>query len=85
MTTVDTDPPGELREFAFTKIANVLGPDRARALLRRLVDDPGHELRTPNDLLRLSERMAQLGGFEGAVGAMLGVAAVVRGATPGGE
>ena len=33
-------------------------------------------------MLRLSEVMSKLPGFEGAVGAMLGVAAVMRGATP---
>ena len=40
----------------------------------------GYQLRSAEDLVRLSEAMIPLGGFEGAVGAMLGVSAVLRGA-----
>ena len=72
----------ELRRFALGKMANVLGPERARQLLDRLLAELGVELTTPQELLLLSERMTQLGGFEAAVGAMLGVAAVLRGAAP---
>ena len=79
----DKDSSTELRRFALSKMANILGPDRARPLLDRLLDELAIELRTPQELLQLSERMSQLGGFEAAVGAMLGVAAVLRGATPG--
>lgn len=71
----------ELQRLAFAKMANVLGPERARTLLERQLEDLKLELRTPQDLMRLSEAMTQLGGIEGAVGAMLGVAAVLRGAT----
>ena len=72
----------ELHRFALTKMSSILGPERARQLLDRLLDELGIELVTPQELLLLSERMSQLGGFEAAVGAMLGVAAVLRGATP---
>lgn|GEM_PF-995388 len=78
----DKDPASELRRFALGKMSNILGPDRARVLLNRLIDELGIALETPQELLQLSERMSQLGGFEAAVGAMLGVAAVLRGATP---
>lgn len=71
----------DLQRFALAKMANVLGPERAHQMLARLLSELQMELRTPQDLLRLSERMTTMGGFEGAVGAMLGVAAVLRGAT----
>lgn len=76
------DGPNELYDFALGKAARVLGPDRARRLIEGLLDELGIELRTPQDLIVLSERMSRLGGFEGAVGAMLGVAATLRGGTP---
>jgi hypothetical protein len=75
-------PTGELYDFAFAKTAKVLGAERARRLIDPLLHKLGIELRTPQDLMLLSEEMSRLGGFEGAVGAMIGVAAVLRGATP---
>lgn len=72
----------ELYELAMHKAAAVLGCDRARRVIDRLLRDLGVELHAPRDLLALSEAMTQLGGFEGAVGAMLGVVAVMRGASP---
>ena len=82
MKVDDKHAATELRRFALAKMANILGPERARQLLDRLLEELAIELRTPQELLHLSERMSQLGGFEAAVGAMLGVAAVLRGATP---
>ena len=82
MSPVASETTGDLRTYAFNRIANVLGPERAEQLLMRLVDAVGESLDSPQDLMRLSERMTQLGGFEAAVGAMLGVAAVMRGASP---
>ena len=73
---------GELRQLALDKMSAVLGPDRARRLMQQILDRLEFELRTPHDLMRFAEEMTALGGFEGAVGAMLGVVAVVRGATP---
>lgn len=81
----ETQETGELHAFALAKMSRVLGPDRARQLLARLLAQLELELRTPADLLRLSEAMTPLGGFEAAVGAMLGVAAVLRGAAPAAE
>jgi hypothetical protein len=70
----------DLRSVAFVKISRVLGTERAEMLLERLLGELGHGLQTPNDLARLAEEMSRLPGFEGAVGAMLGVEAVLRGA-----
>ena len=75
-------PEGELHQLALDKMSAVLGPTRARHLMERILGRLGIELRTPRDLMRFAEELTALGGFEGAVGAMLGVVAVVRGATP---
>lgn len=82
MTVGDAPSASEIHEFALAKMTKVLGADRARQLMDRLLEQLDLELRAPGDLARLSEAMSELGGFEGAVGAMLGVAAVLRGATP---
>lgn len=76
------DDAGDLHGFALAKMEKVLGPDRARQVLARTLEEHALALRTPEDLLTLSEVMTSYGGFEAAVGAMLGVAAVLRGATP---
>lgn len=60
----------------------VLGAARARQLLTQLRAELLLELRTPQDLYTLAQRMAGMESFEGAVGSMLSVAAVMRGATP---
>jgi len=75
-------PDGELHQLALDKMSAVLGPIRARHLMARILERLDLELRTPRDLMRFAEELTTLGGFEGAVGAMLGVVAVVRGATP---
>lgn len=80
MGAAEPDVSSEVQRIAFDKTTAVLGAERARQLLTRLMTQHEIELRTPQDLLRLSEVMIALGGFEGAVGAMLGVAAVIRGA-----
>jgi len=82
MTAPNADGGSELERLALEKMAAVLGRVRATQLMRGLLDDLHIELRTPQDLLDFSEALARMGGFEGAVGAMLGVTAVLRGATP---
>jgi len=72
----------EIHQLALAKMSTVLGQDRALKLMERLLRELGIALQTPQDLFLLSERMSRLGGFEGALGAMLGVAAILRGATP---
>lgn len=81
-TAQHAEASGELHRLAFEKMAAVLGAERARQLQQSILDDLGIELRTPQDLLRFSEALSRFGGFEGAVGAMLGVTAVMRGAGP---
>lgn len=75
----------ELHELALRKAAAVLGPDRASRLIARILCELEIQLESARDLLVLSEAMTKLGGFEGAVGAMLGVVAVMRGASPSGR
>ncbi|MCA1664669.1 MAG: hypothetical protein LC659_10435 [Myxococcales bacterium] len=82
MTVSETDASNDLRRLALDKMSAVLGPVRARQLLESIVADLRIELRTPDDLFRFSDALSKMGGFEGAVGAMLGVAAVIRGASP---
>ncbi len=82
MNATKSHAPTELYELAMTKVTTVLGRDRARRLVDGLLSELGVELHTPRDLLALAEAMTRLGGFEGAVGAMLGVTAVMRGASP---
>lgn len=77
-----TEHMENLRDLAWAKMARVLGSDRATQLLRQLTGELGTDLRTPDDLLALADRMKRMHGFEGAVGGMLGVAAVLRGAGP---
>ena len=74
-----SDGANELHRLALTKMERVLGRERARHLLTRILEERRMELRTNADLLRLSEALTALGGIEGAVGAMLGVTAVLRG------
>jgi len=82
MTGTTTIGSTELYGLALHKAAVVLGEHRARVLIDRLLGDLGIALDTPRDLLALSDAMTKLGGFEGAVGAMLGVVAIMRGASP---
>lgn len=75
------DPNRELRDLALTKMSAVLGAERAQELLQTLLAELRIELRTPQELHRFSEALGRFGGFEAAVGAMLGVSAVIRGAS----
>lgn len=75
-------PEEDLRQLALGTMERVLGREPAARILARLLDELGVQLRSADELMVLSQRMVRLGGFEGAVGAMLGVSAVMRGATP---
>ena len=72
---------GEFHQIALTKMTAVLGAERARQLIALLVTQPGVTIATADDLLHFAETLVQLGGFEGAVGALLTVIAVMRGAS----
>jgi hypothetical protein len=82
MNTTSSSASDDIQQLALQKMSAVLGADRARQLQQRILDDLRLELRSPQDLLRFSEALSRLGGFEGAVGAMLGVTAIMRGASP---
>lgn len=83
-----TDAPSDraadpaLRELALEKLTRVLGAARGRRVYDDVLAEAGlTEVRTPDDLYALSECLSRLGGFEAAVGGLLGVAAVLRGAS----
>ncbi len=79
MNRPDPLESGEIYQLALAKMTAVLGRQRALQLITQLVHDKGFELRTAHDLSRFAAALARLGGFEGAVGAMLGVQAAMRG------
>lgn len=70
----------ELLQVALAKMSPVLGAGRARALLDRLLSELRLELHTPQDLYEVGRAMSDLDGYEGAVGSLVRVAAVMRGA-----
>lgn len=70
----------ELEKLALEKLCAVLGPERGRALLDKTLAEGGFRVDTPDDLKRLGQMLKDLGGFEGAIGGMLGVQAAIRGA-----
>lgn len=71
----------ELDELARSKLVKVLGPERGpRVLGIALAGLSLASIATPDDLYAVSERLVAMGGMEAAVGALLGVAAVIRGA-----
>lgn len=73
----------DLTQLALDKLQRVLGEAQGRRVfaetlgLARLT-----ELRTPNDLHAFGEQLTRRGGMEAAVGSLLTVAAIVRGANP---
>lgn len=78
-----TGPEGcSLRAFALEKLTRVLGADKGRRVYADVLSEAKlAEVNTPDDLYVFSECLSRRGGFEAAVGAMLGVAAVLRGAS----
>ncbi len=75
----DTRPA--LEALARSKLSRVLGPELgARVFAEVLAAARLPGIATPDDLYAFSEALSGRGGFEAAVGAMLGVTAVLRGA-----
>jgi hypothetical protein len=72
----------DLHELALTKLTNVLGQERAEAILDDALVRVGLErVKSPDDLHRLGQEILAQGGFAGAVGSLLSLMAVMRGAT----
>lgn len=79
-SSLPAEPP--LSELALDKLTRVLGDEKGRRVYGAVLLEAGlREIRTANDLYLFSERLSRHGGFEAAVGGMLGVAAVLRGAS----
>lgn len=81
MSHAVVDYRSELDELARSKLVKVLGPERgARVFESTLAGLALPSIATPDHLYALSEKLVAMGGMEAAVGALLGVAAVIRGA-----
>ena len=80
MTAQSSERSEGLRQLAFDKMSAVLGPARSGHLLAQILSEHDLQLETPDDLHAFAAELTKLGGFEGAVGAMLGVRAVMLGA-----
>lgn len=83
-----TDTPAAIREgeplgdYALAKLVRVLGePLGLRAFEAALAAAGLREIRSADDLYAFSEQLSRRGGYEAAVGGLLGVAAVLRGAS----
>jgi hypothetical protein len=75
-----TDTSGDIRRLALEKMSAVLGRAQAERLLAQITSGLQMELHTADDLHAFAAELTKRGGFEGAVGAMLGVRAVMLGA-----
>lgn len=84
MTDVPHTRPSELalRDLALDKLTRILGAEKGRRVYDDVLGEVGlAEVSTPDDLYAFSERLSLRKGFEAAVGGLLGVAAVLRGAS----
>lgn len=70
----------EYHQLAFDKLAAIFGPFKAHELMSELCAELHIELRNAQDLYLFAQHLTRRKGFEGAVGAMLGVTAITRGA-----
>lgn len=77
------EKPTNVSEHAREKIASILGPVAALRLYNEVIAEIGGKLETPDDLLRFGDNLSARKGFEGVVGAMLSVSAVMQGAKRG--
>lgn len=70
----------ELYELAYAKMSRVLGESRAQELIALICEKQRVTLATADELMTFARELNAMGGFEGAVGALLSVLAVMRGA-----
>lgn len=85
MTDAPTPMPDET-EFhvvAREKMTRVLGTGLGLRLLSEILARQENDLATADDLHRFATELARRPAFEGAVGGMLQVTALMRGASPG--
>ncbi|MDQ3365296.1 MAG: hypothetical protein M3680_07710 [Myxococcota bacterium] len=72
----------QLTELARSKLIKILGAEQGeRVFFATLLTMQRDELTTADDLYEFAELLSAKGGIEAAVGALLGMAAVVRGAS----
>ncbi len=70
-----------LRDLAMQKLARVLGEEHASRVFAEALRDAGiSAIATADDLHTFAQALIARGGMEAAVGGLLSVAAVVRGA-----
>jgi hypothetical protein len=71
-----------LAKFAMEKLVRVLGDSLAKRVFADTLREAGLlEIQTADDLYRFGEKLSMKEGFAAAVGALLTVSAVIRGAT----
>lgn len=74
-------PNSEFGQLALEKMTRVLGEARARQLFDEICTEIGlNGISDADDLLAFARALSGRGAFEGAVGAMLSVQAVMKGA-----
>ncbi len=78
--TAEPNITDEFHQLALGKMTAVLGAERARRLMDDILAEMNGRLRSAEDLFAFGTRLTRVGGFEGAVGAMLCVRAVMAGA-----
>lgn len=71
----------DMTELALTRLTRVLGASAGRRVFDETLTEAGlAKLTTADDLYLFAGILSNRGGFEGAVGGMLAVTAVMRGA-----
>ncbi len=71
----------ELESLALGKLTRVLGEQRGRRLFEETLQQVGlAAVRTADHLYAIGAALSKRGGIEGAVGGLISVAAVMRGA-----
>lgn len=81
MSAMETQD-GALAQLALEKLTRVLGEARAQRVFEETIATlPAQKLHDADDLYGFGERLVERGGIEAAVGRLISVAAVVRGAS----